>query len=140
MASSIDVARIWRTHSIEWWTSAAWARIDGGGQLLALWGPALLLECSGCWRNLLRARELRARPRGMVEAADSKPRGWERWGLGPSVKHSSKHFHMPEELAVQLLELNESRKTLYHFGHSEADASLSRATSAYVQEVGSETQ
>lgn len=75
----------------------------------------------------------------MVDAADSKPRGWERWGLGPLVKCSSEHFHMPEELAVQLLELNESRKALYHFGHSEADASLSRATSAFVEKVGSET-
>lgn len=75
----------------------------------------------------------------MVDATDFKPRGWERWGLGPLVKHSSEHLQMPEEVAVKIFELNESRKALYHFGHSEADASLSRATSAYVHEVGSET-
>ena len=73
----------------------------------------------------------------MFDASDSGPRGWERWGLGPLVQHSREQFQLPEELAMKLLELNETRKTLYHFGHSEADASLSSATSAYVDEVGS---
>jgi hypothetical protein len=74
----------------------------------------------------------------MVNAVDTRPRGWERWGLGPLVKHCMQQYGLPDEVGQQLLNLNESRKTLYHFGHSDAQASLARATSAPIEEVGSE--
>jgi hypothetical protein len=66
------------------------------------------------------------------------PPGSERWGLGPLITHCVQHHDLPQSLAVHLRALNESRKTLYHFGHSEAEASLARATEAIIEEVGSE--
>lgn len=74
----------------------------------------------------------------LVKFEGDGPRGSERWGLGPLVTHCVQHHELPQELAQQLQELNESRKTLYHFGHSEAEASLARATDALIEEVGSD--
>ena len=66
------------------------------------------------------------------------PPGSERWGLGPLITHCVQHHDLPQSLAASLRALNESRKALYHFGHSETEASLALATDAIIHDVGSE--
>jgi len=102
-----------------------------GAQLCFLSGAdagAIFCAHASCERDLA----------AMVNAAETGPRGWERWGLGPLVTRCIEHHGLPRVLGQQLLDLNESRKTLYHFGHSDAEASLARATSALIETGGSE--
>lgn len=73
----------------------------------------------------------------LVGAAGSGPARWERWGLGPLVTHCAEQHGLPTDIARQLVELNESRKTLYHFGHSDSETALRQSTQTLIAEVGS---
>jgi hypothetical protein len=74
----------------------------------------------------------------LLKFEGASPRGAERWGLGPLIAHCVKHHDLPQELAEQLRQLNETRKALYHFGHSDTEGSLARAAHAVIEEVGTD--
>ncbi|GIF56693.1 hypothetical protein [Asanoa iriomotensis] len=73
----------------------------------------------------------------MVQASGFAPAGSQRWGLGALVAYCEHHEQMPPDLLDNLRILNDHRKTLYHYGHSESDNALRRRTSDLIQEVGS---
>ena len=45
---------------------------------------------------------------------------------------------LPADLLDRLAQLNEHRKTLYHYGHADSSAALQRRTSEFLDRVGSE--
>jgi hypothetical protein len=69
--------------------------------------------------------------------AASPPIGLERWGLGRFVEYCRANGLLPSELLERLVDLNESRKALYHFGHTAAESALTRRTAALLAELGS---
>jgi hypothetical protein len=73
----------------------------------------------------------------MVQASGSAPGGSQRWGLGALVSYCADQGLMPSDLVDNLRVLNDHRKTLYHYGHSESDTALSQRTDELIQEVGS---
>jgi hypothetical protein len=72
----------------------------------------------------------------MVKHSDVAPPRSERWGLGNLVAHFAAQGPMPPDLLERLAELNEHRKTLYHYGHSESETALRWLTSNLIEEVG----
>ena len=71
----------------------------------------------------------------MVKHSGSAPANSERWGLGAFVSHFAAQAAMPPDLLNRLRILNDHRKTLYHYGHSESDTALLRRTSELIEEV-----
>lgn len=60
-----------------------------------------------------------------------------RWGLRALVSYCATQGTMPQDLIQRLSILNDHRKTLYHYGHSESETALRRRTSELIKEVGS---
>ena len=73
----------------------------------------------------------------LIQASGSAPSGSERWGLGALVSHCADQGLMPSDLLDNLRILNDHRKTLYHYGHSESDTALRQRTYELIHEVGS---
>lgn len=74
----------------------------------------------------------------VVAERPSQPKNWERWGLGPLVSHCASENLLPQTLVSRLNDLNDHRKTLYHFGHTDSDSALMARAHAYVEEIESE--
>jgi hypothetical protein len=72
----------------------------------------------------------------MVRHSDSVPARSERWGLGALISHCAAQGVMPADLLDRLRVLNDHRKTLYHYGHSDSADALRRRTSELIEEVG----
>jgi hypothetical protein len=72
----------------------------------------------------------------MVQSSDSAPARSHRWGLGALVDHLAAQGSMPSDLLDRLRILNDQRKSLYHYGHSESETALRRRTSDLIQELG----
>lgn len=72
----------------------------------------------------------------MLQASGSAPAGSQRWGLGTLVAHCAAQRLVPSDLLDNLRILNDHRKTLYHYGHSESDTALRMRTSEFIQEDG----
>jgi len=76
----------------------------------------------------------------LVRHTDPVPKHSARWGLGGLVQHfESLNNSMPSELLGRLRALNDHRKTLYHYGHSEAPSALRARTYDLIEDVGSAT-
>lgn len=73
----------------------------------------------------------------LVKHSGSAPKNSERWGLGSLVSHCVKQRAIPQDLIDGLGVLNDHRKTLYHFGHSESDVALRSRTNELIEELGS---
>lgn len=73
----------------------------------------------------------------MLHASGSAPVGSQRWGLGVIVSHYADQGLMPSHLLDNLRILNDHRKTLYHYGHSESDTALRQRTYDLIHDVGS---
>ncbi|MEU7823002.1 hypothetical protein [Catellatospora sp. NPDC049133] len=72
----------------------------------------------------------------MLAASGSAPAAAHRWGLGALVTYCASQGLMPPEILGELRELNDHRKTLYHYGHSESDTALRQRTLELIQEIG----
>lgn len=73
----------------------------------------------------------------MIEASGSAPAGSKHWGLGALVSHCANAGLIPSDLLDNLRLLNDHRKTLYHFGHSESETALLQRTDELIREIGS---
>ena len=68
--------------------------------------------------------------------SDSPPANSKTWGLGKLISHYRAEGSIPDNLLERLDNLNEYRKILYHFGHSESDNALLQRTHDLVERVG----
>ncbi len=74
----------------------------------------------------------------MLEATGAAPAGSQRWGLGALVSYCAKSDLIPVELTENLNRLNEHRKTLYHYGHTDSETALRQQAYRLIEEIGSE--
>jgi hypothetical protein len=73
----------------------------------------------------------------VLHHSGTAPNGSIRWGLGTLIKHFDDSGELPVELISDLMQLNENRKALYHFGHSESSSALIARTHELIEQVGS---
>ena len=74
-----------------------------------------------------------------VQASGGAPARAKMWGLGALVDHLEEADALPSDLVTRLRDLNEARKTLYHYGHSESEDALMHRTSRLIAERGGAT-
>lgn len=72
----------------------------------------------------------------MVAHLDDPPAGAERWGLGALVGHCRSAGLLGAELLDSLGELNERRKNLYHYGHSDSERGLGARSGQMLEREG----
>lgn len=59
-----------------------------------------------------------------IEHSSTPPAGYLRWGLGQIIQELSDRHGLPPNLEQRLRDLNDWRKSLYHWGHSTAPTAL----------------
>ena len=93
---------------------------------------------------------MRARSSARMRAVNGTLRQWSstlaqrlrtpgRWGLGAFVTYLTAQGSMPADLLDRLSILNDHRKTLYHYGHSETDTALQARLGRHLDKVGEST-
>lgn len=73
----------------------------------------------------------------VLHHSGAAPNGSIRWGLGALIKYFDEAGELPSELISDLTALNDHRKALYHFGHSQSSTALMARTYELIDEVGS---
>jgi len=75
-------------------------------------------------------RDLMVRAAHWQSRGESGPQDFNRWGLGRLIGFY--RSALPEDLITALEQLNDRRKTLYHYGYSESVTGIIALTYAYI--------